>query len=121
MGDLRHAVARVGAAAAQVYPPLRVGPQRVVERERQQHAHGRRHGDHLEGGAGGGFRREASAGKVLDGLPGGEFCREIFGGGSAIWGLGRGNLERCGPKFYEMHVWYIALHVYGRFFPPFRE
>lgn len=30
-------------------------------------------------------------------------------------------LERCGPKFYEMHVWYIALHVYGRFFPLFES
>jgi hypothetical protein len=52
VGDLRHAAARVGAAAAQVRPPLRVGPQRVVERERQQHARGRRrgrHGDHLAG------------------------------------------------------------------------
>jgi hypothetical protein len=67
-----------------------VGPQRVVERERQQHAHGRRHGDHLEGGAGGGFRREASAGKVLDGLPGGEFCREIFGGRERDLGTGTG-------------------------------
>jgi hypothetical protein len=59
-----------------------VRPQRVVERERQQHAHGRRHRDHLEGGAGGGFRRESSAGKVLDGLPGRGFVVRFSGEGA---------------------------------------
>lgn len=49
VGDLRHAVARVDAASAQVHPPLRVRPQRVVERERKEHAHGRHNGDHLVG------------------------------------------------------------------------
>jgi hypothetical protein len=48
VGDLRHAVGRVDAAA-QVHPSLRVRPQRVVEREGQEHAHGRRHGSHLAG------------------------------------------------------------------------
>jgi hypothetical protein len=98
-----------------------VGPQRVVERERQQHAHGRRHGDHLEGGAGGGFRREASAGKVLDGLPGGEFCREIFGGGSAIWGLGRGNLREMWSQVLRNACMVYSITCVWSIFSPFRE
>lgn len=50
VGHLRHPAARVHAAAAsaaQVDPPLRVVPERPVERERQQHADGRRRHFHL--------------------------------------------------------------------------